>query len=98
MAKQLAADPGKVPPNAVTTPPRRRFYFIKEAAAELRISVTSAYLLLARGQLRGKKVGGRLVILADELERFIAECPDAKISMPSLAGGRANAPRAVQST
>jgi excisionase family DNA binding protein len=92
VSKQLAAAPAKAshPPAAATMQPRRRFYFIKEAAAELRTSVTTVYLLLARKELRGKKIGGRLAIMIDELDRFLAECPDAEFNMPSLTGDRKN--------
>jgi hypothetical protein len=95
MSKQLAANPAQAyskkgrPPNPTTTyiAPRKRAYSVKESADELNISVAQTYVLLARRKLRGKKIGARLVILGDELDRFLASCPEAEFDMPSVTRG-----------
>jgi excisionase family DNA binding protein len=105
MGKQLAADSTKAigetgtkligrPPDHKPTliAPRKRAYSVKEAAEELNLSVPGVYVLLARKELYGKKIGSRLVILGEELDRFLAECQDATFDMPSITrnGGAAH--------
>jgi Helix-turn-helix domain len=100
MGKQLAADlnqafgkRGRIGrPSTPTTQlfaPRKRSYSVKETAAELNLSVAATYVLLANKKLRGKKIGARLIILGTEIDRFLAELPDAEFDMPSVAGGAA---------
>ncbi len=58
--------------------PHKRFYFVNEAAEELRRSVASIRWMLHTGQLNGGKIGGRVVISASEIDRLISEAfPEA---------------------
>lgn len=50
---------------------RPRFFFVKEAAEELRRSESSVRWLLHTQQLKAGKVGGRTVIKPEEIDRFI---------------------------
>ncbi|MEV7757881.1 helix-turn-helix domain-containing protein [Microbacterium sp. NPDC089180] len=56
-------------PNAT----RPRFYFVDEAAVELRRSAASVRWMLHTGQLKAGKIGGRTVISAAEVDRVINE-------------------------
>ena len=48
-----------------------RFYFVKEVATVLRRSEAAVRWLIHTGQLKTGKLGGRVVVSANELERFI---------------------------
>jgi hypothetical protein len=48
-----------------------RFYFVEEAAAELRRSVSSVRWLIHTKQIRTGKICGRVVISAGEIDRLI---------------------------
>jgi hypothetical protein len=63
-----------------TSPPTSpvRFLTRKEAAAELRMSVTKLDRVIARGELRAKKHGHAVVVMPGEIERYIEEWPDVK--------------------
>lgn len=54
-------------------PTRPRFYFVDEAATELRRSVASIRWLIHCGTIRAGKLGGRVVISADEIDRLVNE-------------------------
>jgi len=51
--------------------PRPRFYFVDEAAAELRRSVASVRWMIQTKQIQTGKIGGRVVIAAAEIDRVI---------------------------
>jgi excisionase family DNA binding protein len=51
----------------------KRAYQIKEAENALGIGKTKIYELLKTGQLRSVKVGGRRLIPADSIEKFLQE-------------------------
>ncbi|MFC5337534.1 helix-turn-helix domain-containing protein [Leucobacter denitrificans] len=55
-----------------------RFYFVKEVAAELRRSEAATRWLIHTGQIKTGKLGGRTVVSAAELDRFIEEAFDAQ--------------------
>lgn len=57
---------------ATATDSRPRFLFVNEAAAEIRRSEAAVRWLIHTGQLKAGKVGGRVVILSEEIDRFIA--------------------------
>ena len=50
---------------------RPRFYFVAEAAKELRRSEAAVRWLIATQRLKTGKLGGRVVIKAEDLEAFI---------------------------
>lgn len=50
-----------------------RFYFVKEVATELRRSEAAVRWLIHTGQIKTGKLGGRTVVAATELDRFIEE-------------------------
>lgn len=50
-----------------------RFYFVDEVAAELRRSEAAIRWLIHTGRIKTGKLGGRVVISAAELDRFIEE-------------------------
>ena len=55
-------------------------YNVPEAAKVLKISRTGVYELMRKGALRGKKLGGRTMITAQDIDAFIASLPDAEFS------------------
>lgn len=52
-------------------PDSPRFLFVKEVADELRRTEASVRWLIHTGQIRTGKVGGRTVVLPEEVDRFI---------------------------
>lgn len=50
---------------------RPRFLFVDEVAAELRRSSAAIRYLIADGQLKAGKVGGRVVVKPDDLDAFV---------------------------
>lgn len=56
-----------------TVAPHKRFYFVDETAAELRRSVASVRWMIHTGQIKTGKIGGRVVIAAEEIDRIINE-------------------------
>ncbi len=93
MGKQLAAVSTKAfgetgtkligrPPDHKPTliAPRKRAYSVKETAKELAVSVPQVYVILGRGDLHGKKVGSRTVILGVEIDRYLDSLPSAEIA------------------
>jgi len=52
---------------------RPRFYFVSEAATELRRSEASIRWLIATDRIKTGKIGGRVVIAASEIDRIIDE-------------------------
>jgi excisionase family DNA binding protein len=64
-------------------------YPINDACKALGVKRSYLYELLARGELRAKKLGRRTVIERCELERFVAAQPDADIGIGSdrVGGG-----------
>jgi len=79
-------------PQAIASSPRKRAYSVREAAQELSLSKSKIYDLLALGRLRAKKagtlpgqLGGRLLVLGDSIDTYLASLPDAVVSMsPAL--------------
>ncbi|MEV8272690.1 helix-turn-helix domain-containing protein [Microbacterium sp. NPDC077184] len=59
---------------------RPRFYFVAEVASELRRSEASVRWLIHTGRLKTGKLGGRVVVAADELDRFISAAFDEAAS------------------
>lgn len=57
---------------ATTTSDRPRFYFVAEVATELRRSEAAVRWLIHTRKIRTGKLGGRTVVSAEELDRFIA--------------------------
>lgn len=57
------------------TKPTKRAYTIPEAVFVSGIGRTSIYEANASGKLPFRKLGKRTLILADDLERFLAELP-----------------------
>lgn len=53
------------------TAKRPRFFFVDEAAIELRRTVSSVRWMIHRGQIKAGKIGGRTVIAAAEIDRII---------------------------
>lgn len=56
-----------------TVAPLKRFYFVNEVAEELRRSEASIRWMIHTGQLKTGKIGGRVVVAAEEIERLISE-------------------------
>lgn len=50
---------------------RPRFYFVDEAATELRRTAASVRWMIHTSQIKTGKIGGRVVISAAELDRII---------------------------
>ena len=48
----------------------------KEAARDLRISVTTLDRFIADGRLKAKKHGHAVVVMLSEVERYISDLPD----------------------
>jgi len=67
---------------------------LAEAAREIPLPTSTAYLEYARGKLKAVKVAGRLVIARGDLEDYIANRGAAEVSASGLAaitGGKGNA-------
>lgn len=47
------------------------------------VSRATVYRLLGRGDITARKIGGRLMIELDSVERYIAQAPTAKIAPPA---------------
>lgn len=62
----------------IETLKKPRYYYVNEVASELRRSEASIRWLIHTGQLKTGKIGGRVVISAEVLERFIEEAFDAE--------------------
>ncbi|MFJ2534779.1 helix-turn-helix domain-containing protein [Microbacterium maritypicum] len=56
-----------------TDVPQKRFYFVNEVAEILRRSEASCRWMIHTGQIKTGKIGGRVVVSADEIERIISE-------------------------
>lgn len=72
IAGEVLADLGERSMNANPSAPPR-FYFVSEVATELRRSEAAVRWLLHTGQLKSGKLGGRTVVSAAELNRFIED-------------------------
>ena len=59
-------------------PIERRGFTINDAAAYLSIHRTSVYRLINKGELRLRKIGGRSIILRDDLDRLLEGAPADK--------------------
>lgn len=64
-------------PQAPQEVPHRKAYPVVEAAVLLGISPRKLYQLLKGHHLIGRKIGGRTVIEDGELDRYLAEAPEA---------------------
>lgn len=64
MTHPPSAPAAQVPPSRLYTP--------EEAAAELRVSRRTVFVLIGSGQLRSVKVGARRLIARAHLDEFIA--------------------------
>ncbi len=62
--------------------PCKLAYSVREAASELSVSLAQIYVLLGLGKLRGKKAGGRTLILGEEIDRYLKSLPDVVINLP----------------
>ena len=63
------------------------FLSVKEAAELARLAVSTIRLCIRKGELRGQKVGRRIIISRGELERFLAGNSGKVTELsPSLAG------------
>ena len=54
------------------------FYTRKEAARELRMSVTKLDRVIASGELKAKRHGHAVVVMRSEIERYIEQWPDVE--------------------
>lgn len=52
---------------------RPRFYFVSEVATELRRSEAAVRWLIHTGQIKTGKIGGRVVVATEEVDRLISE-------------------------
>lgn len=57
--------------------PRKAAYNVEEAALLLSVSRSFLYELLKDRKLIAKKIGDRVVVPHDELDRFLGTCPEA---------------------
>lgn len=58
---------------------RPRFYFVPEVATEIRRSVAAVRWLIHTGAIKSGKLGGRVVVSAAELDRFINSAFDEAV-------------------
>jgi excisionase family DNA binding protein len=63
--------------NELETPPKRRVVTLNEAAAILRISRGSAYEAAKRKEIPTIRIGRRLLVPSDALERLLSGKPAA---------------------
>lgn len=64
-------NPNNSPREPYDNPVVPRAYSIKDAAKAYAISRSTLYVLLKDGKLRDRKVGGRRVILASDLDALV---------------------------
>ena len=57
----------------------RLLYTINEACAALGVKRTSLYQLMAEGLIDARKLGGKTMIVAESLGRFVEGLPKAEI-------------------
>ncbi len=57
--------------------PRQRFWSIGDAARSFSVSDSKVRLFIKSGRLRAVKIGGRVLIADEELDRFMKELIDA---------------------
>jgi excisionase family DNA binding protein len=72
----------------------RIVYTIAEACARAGIRRTSLYKAIGTGKLRAIKSGGRTLVLADDLRRWLVEMP-ALVADKGLPNQTASEPSAV---
>jgi len=53
-----------------TSPPEPVYLLVSEAASYLRISTSKLYTMASRGEIEGRKHGGRLVFRRDDLDMY----------------------------
>lgn len=51
-------------------------YSVQDACALLSVSRTTLYALMARGEIKGRKIGRRTVIVASDLAAFVDQLPE----------------------
>ena len=73
MTKSLARERGPAQP---------RLLSVEDAARMLGLGLTSTYNLVARGELNAIKIGDRSLIPVENIDKFIASRPKAKIAAP----------------
>jgi hypothetical protein len=62
----------------VPAPTQRLFLTRREAAIELRMSLAKLDRVIARGELKAKKHGHSVVVMAGEITRYIEQWPDVQ--------------------
>jgi len=62
----------------VPAPTQRLFLTRREAAIELRMSLAKLDRVIARGELKAKKHGHSVVVMASEITRYIEQWPDVQ--------------------
>ena len=62
----------------VPVPTQRLFLTRREAAIELRMSLAKLDRVIARGELKAKKHGHSVVVMASEITRDIEQWPDVQ--------------------
>jgi hypothetical protein len=62
----------------VPAPTQRLFLTRWEAAIELRMSLAKLDRVIARGELKAKKHGHSVVVMASEIMRYIEQWPDVQ--------------------
>jgi hypothetical protein len=68
---------------------QRVLYSIPELAAQIGRTPIAARRLVERGVVPSRRLGGRVVILADELDSFLKSLPPgARMSSPASPGSR----------
>jgi excisionase family DNA binding protein len=73
-------------------PPERRTMSVEEAAVALGIGRTTAYMAIRRGELPCLRIGRRVVVPRDAIERLLTgdtPLPPGLTSRPAPASGRA---------
>ncbi|MFL1461610.1 helix-turn-helix domain-containing protein [Roseococcus sp. DSY-14] len=86
--------PTPVPADPV---PGRLLLSVAEARALLSVGHTTLYALLARGELKARRLGGRTLVEAASLRAFVAGLPVATFGTPPSAANDC-APRAAGRT
>ena len=62
-------------------------YSPSDAAKALGIGKSTLFAILARGEIKARKLGARTLITAAELERYVASLPEAKFDAHLAARG-----------
>ena len=73
-------------PTSPTRPVDRRAYTVPEVAAILGLPLRSTYLYVPTGAIRSRRLGGRIIVPAEEVDRLLAPPPSPEADAAAKQG------------